>query len=75
MIKVCLLSLMLAVGLTSVASAEVASPNPRFNRLHPHQKIDRVTANGRCNGISYGTGARRCGTASGGPVGGISAGN
>ena len=31
-----------------------------------------VMINDRCHGISYGTGARSCGTATGGPVGGIS---
>ena len=34
-------------------------------------RSDGVNANNRCNGLSYGTGARSCGTASGGPVGGI----
>ena len=29
----------------------------------------------RCHGMSYGTGAQTCGTATGGPVGGIGAGN
>ena len=36
-----------------------------------HRRSDGVSANNRCNGMSYGTGARSCGTASGGPVGGI----
>ena len=34
-----------------------------------------VAANGRCGGISYGTGERSCGTATGGPVGGNSSRN
>lgn len=34
-----------------------------------------VQANGRCDGVSYGTGARSCGTATGGPVGGNSSRN
>ena len=37
--------------------------------------INGVAANGRCGGISYGTGERSCGTASGGPVGGNSSRN
>ena len=40
--------------------------------LHPH---GHVWADGRCDGISYGTGARSCGTATGGPVGGLSSRN
>ena len=34
-----------------------------------------VHASGRCHGMSYGTGARSCGTATGGPVGGLSSRN
>ena len=37
-----------------------------------HRSGNGVVANGRCRGVSYGTGARSCGTATGGPVGGIS---
>ena len=40
-----------------------------------HQPSNGVLVNGRCNGISYGTGARTCGTATGGPVGGINSRN
>ena len=36
------------------------------------RRLRQVEANGRCEGLSYGTGARRCGTRTGGPVGGIS---
>lgn len=34
-------------------------------------RLGQVAANGRCRGMSYGTGARSCGTATGGPVGGL----
>ena len=34
-------------------------------------RVGQVAANGRCRGMSYGTGARSCGTATGGPVGGL----
>lgn len=32
---------------------------------------DGIAANGRCGGVSFGTGASRCGDASGGPADGI----
>ena len=32
---------------------------------------DGIAANGRCGGISYGTGDRSCGTETGGPAGGL----
>ena len=50
-----------APGIASAASSDYLMPR------HHH-----VRANGRCGGISYGTGARRCGTLTGGPVGGLS---
>lgn len=43
--------------------------------LRDQQRGNGVAANGRCGGISYGTGARRCGTLTGGPPGGISSRN
>lgn len=39
------------------------------------EKSNGVAGNGRCGGTSYGTGARSCGTATGGPVGGINSRN
>ncbi len=36
----------------------------------PQRNTNGVAANGRCGGMSYGTGARSCGTATGGPAGG-----
>ncbi len=42
-----------------------------YERTYPRaHREPGVAANGRCDGVSYGTGARRCGTATGGPVGG-----
>ncbi len=38
---------------------------------YARQPSNGVDANDRCGGVSYGTGARTCGTATGGPVGGI----
>ena len=40
-------------------------------RARAQEHSNGVDANNRCHGMSYGTGARSCGTASGGPVGGI----
>lgn len=37
----------------------------------PRDREPGVRDNGRCDGVSYGTGARRCDSATGGPVGGI----
>jgi hypothetical protein len=37
---------------------------------HARNLNNGVAANGRCDGVSYGTGERSCGTATGGPVGG-----
>ncbi|WP_158809989.1 hypothetical protein [Beijerinckia sp. L45] len=42
-----------------------------YTRAYHYRGRDAgVQANGRCDGVSYGTGARSCGTATGGPVGG-----
>ena len=54
----------------SVALAQQAGPHHRLLKARGH-----VLADGRCRGISYGTGARSCGTATGGAVGGISSRN
>jgi hypothetical protein len=49
------------------------------HRPHPNWSYSKAVAmrvsGGRCRGISYGTGARSCGTATGGPVGGLSSRN
>ena len=54
------------IGETSLALAQGTTYEaPRAHHRHHH-----LTADGRCDGISYGNGERSCGTASGGPVGG-----
>ncbi len=63
------------LGATSVASAQSTdylSRNRAVFRAYASPSRNGVIKNGRCGGISYGTGARSCGTATGGPVGGIS---
>jgi len=55
---------------SSAALAQQAGPHHRLLKARGH-----VHADGRCGGISYGTGARSCGTATGGPVGGLSSRN
>ena len=71
------LSLACLLGTTSFASAEVM-----HHRVHHHLMARTsmmgghgIAANGRCDGISYGTGARRCDSATGGPSGGLSSRN
>ena len=67
-------SLACLLGATNLAfaqSADYLSQNRAVARAHYGASRNGVAANGRCRGISYGTGARTCGTATGGPVGGI----
>ena len=62
-----------AIFLCFDAAALAQSAHPRiYGRewARTHRSV-----NGRCNGMSYGTGARSCGTATGGPVGGLSSKN
>ena len=67
----------LAVALTSLSVAYAAGPDylsegrEASRKARAQGRSDGVTVTNRCNGMSYGTGARSCGTASGGPVGGI----
>ena len=64
MLKSLLLSAAL-IGETSFVLAQTTPYSvPRAHHRH------HITADGRCDGISYGNGERSCGTASGGPVGG-----
>ena len=51
-------------------SASMDHPMHHYGMTHHHMRHHRVTANGRCNGRSYGTGQRSCGTATGGTPGG-----
>jgi hypothetical protein len=68
MIKSLILSVALVAGASTVASADMM-----YHRHHAYMHhMHRVLANGRCDGMSYGTGARRCGSATGGPSGGLS---
>ena len=69
---VCLLG---ATNLASAQSADYLSQNRAVARAYYHRSHNGVAANGRCGGLSYGTGARTCGTATGGPVGGINSRN
>jgi hypothetical protein len=70
------LSLAFLVGATSLAAAQTpdyVNQNRAAVRALGYGANSRngVVANGRCNGVSSGTGERRCGTATGGPVGGL----
>lgn len=56
-------------------SPDYLSRNRAAVRAYYGASRNGVAANGRCGGISYGTGARTCGTATGGPVGGINSRN
>ncbi len=67
------ISLAWLLGATNIAfaqSTDYLSQNRAVARAYHHKSHTGVGANGRCGGISYGTGARSCGTATGGPVGG-----
>ena len=65
--KTLFVSAALVFGACSIA---VASPDAMHNHHMMMKKKHRVLANGRCDGISYGTGQRSCGTATGGTPGG-----
>ena len=57
-------------GVVVATGATIASAQPMHrHRMYVH--THHVLANGRCNGVSYGTGQRGCGTATGGPVSGL----
>lgn len=63
------------IGATTVAVAQTPDylvQNRAVYRAYAAHARNGVRSNGRCGGVSYGTGARSCGTATGGPVGGIS---
>ena len=79
--KVRLLALV-AAGLLGSSHVALAQPYPHFasDDHTPHYDAYGQDLNGppyreRCDGLSYGTGARRCGSATGGPVGGLSSKN
>ena len=68
MIKTLLVTAALVLGTSTFAMA--ASDSMGHPGMMMKHKKNRVSANGRCNGVSYGTGQRSCGTATGGTPGG-----
>ena len=80
MLKTLLVSAALVAGTSTFALAGMQTgrsagmdhhPMHYHGMTHHHMRHNRVTANGRCNGRSYGTGQRGCGSATGGPHGGL----
>ena len=76
-----LLATFISIGSGSVAFADDRSPSTEVPRVYGQVPAlalpsgDGIAANGRCGGVSFGTGARRCGDLTGGPSGGISSRN
>ncbi len=76
-----LLATFISVGSGGGAFADGRSPStevPRVNGQVPARDLpsgDGIANNGRCGGVSFGTGARRCGDLTGGPSGGLSSKN
>lgn len=65
-----------SAGAMLLGSAGVTLAHAQTTPTHRVLKArGHVHANGRCHGMSYGTGASSCGTATGGPVGGLSSRN
>ncbi len=63
--------LMSLTGAAMAAGPDYLSQGRAVSReARAHGRSNGVVANGRCGAMSFGTGARRCGTASGGPVDG-----
>lgn len=60
----------LMTAASAQAGTQVTSP-PWYNNGVVLRPAHHIAANGRCGGMSYGTGERTCGTATGGPVGGL----
>lgn len=87
MVKTLLISTALVAGTTSLAFADMQTGRSVATHHHRHhhtmmrrdmmpsgiRKTSGVAANGRCGGVSYGTGARRCGDETGGPSDGLGA--
>ncbi len=69
------LSVLMMLAAITPASANDAQVIHRKTHRHAinyrEATNNSVAANGRCGGISYGTGARRCGSETGGPSGGL----
>ncbi len=80
MIKLSLTSVALSaammVGTGGLAYAQGVAPSTEVPRVagqiptRDQPGGDGIAANGRCGGVSFGTGASRCGDASGGPADG-----
>ena len=66
MTKTLLVTAALVLGTSTFA---MAAPDAMGHHMMMKKK-HKVLANGRCNGVSYGTGQRSCGTATGGTPGG-----
>ena len=66
-----IMSALFVAATLSPAAAETSMTHHHEMLRHHHHTTRHVLANGRCNGVSYGTGERGCGTATGGPVGGL----
>ena len=75
MVKTAILVTLVVVGCSSAMAQggpDYLSTNRAASRsARANAPSDGVAPNDRCRGMSYGTGARTCGTATGGPVGGI----
>ena len=72
-----LLSAAMVLATGGLAMAQTTAPStevPRAAGQIPTRDQpggDGIAANGRCGGVSFGTGASRCGTLTGGPADGI----
>ena len=76
--KLLMLSTAFVVLAAEGSALAAASPVSKINHHRHRVLMQRVTvpgngvaSNGRCHGISYGTGARRCDSMTGGPSGGL----
>ncbi len=67
MTKTLLVTAALVLGTSTFA---MATPTSMGHHHMMMKKKHKVAANGRCNGVSYGTGQRSCGSATGGTPGG-----
>ena len=72
-------TLLAAIGTCTMLLGPFAASSADAQQVYSHSRLlkakGRIHADGRCHGMSYGTGARSCGTATGGPVGGLSSRN
>ncbi len=72
-----LLSAAMMAGMAGIARADGTAPSTEVPRVAGQIPTryqpggDGIAANGRCGGVSFGTGASRCGDLSGGPADGL----